>query len=395
MEGMSKNKRILFLIAIMATNIIIIGESALTPIYYKFYEIFPDNAFIANTLVSGPQLIIVFTSLCATALMKKFSKKNIMIVGAIIFAVGGIFGVASTSAGYMILMRMLFGIGTSLVNVAAVAIIADEYPGDVARGRIMGIYNAVMAAIGAIMSFASGLLAVINWTDSFYIYLVAIPVILLLIFFVPKSEKSEVAEKTEQGKREPYGSVFWITTVDFFIYNVCYAFMMFLTSSYVTENGLGNEAYIGIIASIGTIGSFMYCLLFGSLFERLGKNYIVVNYLITVLCMVLLFLFQNTILLMVIAFVFGCTYGSSLTYTFTYTSMVVPKSRIDDSIGIIVAVFSLACFVSTYYYTALMSLLHTDTVTGTLPGGIVLAIIITVVEIVLGLKMKKQKESVR
>ena len=46
-------------------------------------------------------------------------------------------------------------------------------------------------------------------------------------------------------------------------------------------------------------------------------------------------------------------------------------------------------------YLAYTSLLHTDTVTGTLPGGIVLAIIITVVEIVLGLKMKKQKESVR
>lgn len=388
---MSKTKRILFLIAIMCTNFIIMGESALIPIYYMYYEMFPTNMTIANTLVSGPQLIIIIASLAATALMKKFSKKSIMIAGAIIFAVSGIGAVISTSAVYMITMRMLFGVGNSLVNVTAVAVIADEYEDEMVRGKIMGIYNAVMAAVGAVMSTCAGFLAVSDWKNTFHIFFLTIPVIILLIVFIPKADKKAEAAEVSGGKKEPYGLVFWITIINFFLYNVCYAFMMFLSSSYVTENALGNEAYIGIVGSVGTVGSFLYCLAFGPMFEKMKKNYIVINYAMTIVCMALLFFFPNPTALLVISFLFGCTYGSALSYAYTYTSMVIPKSRIDDSIGLIVAVFSLACFLSTYLYTFIMQIFGMARVTDTLPFGVAIAAVITIIEILLGMKLKKQK----
>ena len=50
-----------------------------------------------------------------------------------------------------------------------------------------------MAAIGAVMSAVAGVLAVNGWKNAYYTYLISIPMILLVIFFVPRIQ-AKIAE---------------------------------------------------------------------------------------------------------------------------------------------------------------------------------------------------------
>ena len=51
---MSKTKRILFYIAIMLSNVAVMGEQVIQPITYNFYNAFPDSQTAVNMILSIP-----------------------------------------------------------------------------------------------------------------------------------------------------------------------------------------------------------------------------------------------------------------------------------------------------------------------------------------------------
>ena len=84
---MTKIKRTLCLIALMLTNLAVMNDLVIIPIISSFYQNFGDHMGLVNYIVSGPALIIVFTSLLASWLCRKLDKKVVLIAGALFFPV--------------------------------------------------------------------------------------------------------------------------------------------------------------------------------------------------------------------------------------------------------------------------------------------------------------------
>ena len=71
---MTKGKKILFLVALMMTTFVTMGDNLLYPITSNIYGEFYENIGLTNYVVSGPLLLIFVVSLIAPAFLKKMTK---------------------------------------------------------------------------------------------------------------------------------------------------------------------------------------------------------------------------------------------------------------------------------------------------------------------------------
>jgi MFS family permease len=357
--AMSKGKGSFFAIAVMFCNIAIMGELIVTPIFYNIYAAFPNDTFAVNAIVSGPSLMVVLASLLSTVLMKRLSKKSIIIGGGLLFTLCGIAGGIFSNVYVMLIARLLYGLGVGTINVAAVALIAEVYTDEIKRGSFMGIFNAVMAAVGAVFGMASGILATAAWQNSFRLYWLGVPMLFMTIFFLPAIKPAASGEGGENtpaqaARKAPLGKSFWSMFWAFTLFSLVYSLLMFFTSTYVAENSLGTEAFAGALTSLGTVGSFCFCLAFGLVYRKLKQAAVLPTYFFAILGMGTLFLFPFRTVAIVVCTLFGGFYGIAFTYMYTHCPAIIPEERIDDSVGFITASYGLASFLLPYMVSALM-----------------------------------------
>ncbi|MDO4287993.1 MAG: hypothetical protein Q4C55_02285, partial [Eubacterium sp.] len=65
------SKVLLFIIAIMLTNIVVMADLAIYVITNDLYTAFPQNVNVVNFIVSGPALILALSSLLTPFMLKK------------------------------------------------------------------------------------------------------------------------------------------------------------------------------------------------------------------------------------------------------------------------------------------------------------------------------------
>jgi MFS family permease len=364
---MSKGKEAAFVIAAMFCNIAIMGELIVTPIFYNIYAAFPGSGFVVNAIVAGPALMIVAGSLLATLLMKRLSNKKIIILGTVLFGVCGVASGLVSVAYSMLAMRLVYGIGTGFVNTSILALIAQVYDDGSKRASFLGIFNAVMAGIGAALGMVSGILATASWQNSFRLFWLGAPLLILSVFFLPEispetTEKNS-AEETPRAKKAPMGKTFWATLAAFTFFATTFGLFAYFASSYVAENSLGNEAFTGLLISVNTAGSFFCCLAFGLIYKKLKQGSAVLAYIFGVVGMILFWLFPGRALAIVNSALLGGFFGIALTYMYSYCPTIIPPERIGGSMGLITAAFGLAKFLAPYLVSALQRLLHTESIT--------------------------------
>lgn len=390
---MSKFKRILFIVSILLSSVAVMGDNVLYPIIYNLYEAFPTQIGAVNYIVSGPLLVIFLVSLIASKLLRVMSKKTMMIIGGSIFAVSTIAGALVDSAIYMVVMRTFTGVGQALVNVSAVALIAEVYVDENKRGWLMGIYNAILAAMGAVFGLISGVLATVDWRNAYNSYWVAVPMILMMILFLPniKPEKQEKSEHVQIGKNAPFGINFWSIIFCLAVITVAFNMMAFYVSVYVAEHGLGNEAVAGVMSSCIAIGSMIFAFAFGFVYGKLKKNTLMLSFVILALALALLYFIPNIVLAGISFVLVGGSYGMAFAFSYAHGSAIAPEGRVDDAIGIATATYAISGFVSTYISTWLMNVMNTE---GTITPTLIVPMLAMVVFIVLYPILTKEKKTI-
>lgn len=390
---MSKTKRTLCLVALMLTNLAVMNDLVVIPVISNLYGEFAEHMGLVNYIVSGPALIIVFTSLLASFLCKKMDKKTVLIIGGVFFTVGSILGVLVVDPYYMAFMRTLVGIGAGICQVVAVSMIADVYEDENERAKATGYYNATMSFVGIAYSYLAGVLANSGaWKNAFMCYWAAIPMLIFLFLFVPSVKPDKDVQEEKGKQKESLGFRFWALEISWFIANLLFgATVLYYVAVYVSENLLGDVAFTGMATSVKQIVGFILCLFFGSIYKVLKRHTITVSYFIAAVTLVIMVVSPSKFCAVVIATICGCCYKIVFSYMYAHGFTLVPASRIDDSVGITTAVYGIGTFFSTYFATWLMGVMHTDRATETWMVAAVAFAVLGVVEIVLTISEKKKE----
>lgn len=379
---LSKGKHILFMLAIVLTNVIVMNSYVIMPIVNALYEQFPGNIMGVNFIVSGPSIIMFAASLLVPYLLRFVKKRTLLCLSCIVFTVSSIGAAAIVSVPYMILTHSIIGFCYGIVQVVAMDIVADYFIDENKRASFMGIYNAGMAAVGAVMGVLAGNLAVTGWRNAYATFLLAIPMTLLVLFFVPKMEGQSAGmaeEETVSTEKAPMGRVFWIMLVTYILFNICYTPMMMMSSVYIAENNLGTESLAGLAASAGTVGSAIFCLAFGFLYSKMKGRTSVLSFSLMALGLLAMYFLPNRYMIIAVCAWSGGGYGMMFSYIYAHVPAVIPPQNISKAISYITAATGFAMFVGIYVVTGLMGMLGIDTVTPvTLIFGIVMVVCIVV-----------------
>ncbi|HEX6452628.1 MAG TPA: MFS transporter [Trebonia sp.] len=111
-------------------------------------------------------------------------RRRIFIAGILLFSVASLAGGFATDQAWLLIARVIQGIGAAFAAPTALALIAVTFPEGPPRNRAMGVYAAMSIAGGAVGLIAGGLL--VNYLDWRWVLFVNVPIGLAVAFLAPR-----------------------------------------------------------------------------------------------------------------------------------------------------------------------------------------------------------------
>ena len=217
-----------------------------------------------------------FGQLSAGTLSDYYGRKPVLVAGLSLYVAGGIGTVIAPSISFLIVLRMIQGIGAGTGTVLAFAMIRDLYIGD--RARAKRSYVSAMFSLGPMIAPALGarLILLGGWrTVHGFLPVIGLALLLTVIWGVTESRQTDasgdkfslstvMASYGEVLARRPFGHLMVLNALSF-----ASMFAYVAGSSFVFVNNLGLSASVaGELFSCSATGLILGALTSGFLSRR-------------------------------------------------------------------------------------------------------------------------------
>ena len=257
------------------STITILGSTAVSPALSGIKSAFPQmsDGWIQMILTLPTLLIIPSCLLCRYAI-SRMGQKNVLLMGIIIYLIGGLGAGLAPSFAVILVMRGILGIGCGFITPMAQNLISSNFEGE--EKQSLTSYSASASYLmGIIASFCVGRLVGINWRLAFLIYFVAAVVMVLNILYLPDDRKNSASEENElsnsKDTNKPNIPAF-ITIIAMFGINGAFYTFSASISLFMRGEGIGNETSSGIVVSSFMICGFIIGLIV-PFFRKILKSY--------------------------------------------------------------------------------------------------------------------------
>lgn len=358
---LSKGKLVLALAALFLSSMCTLGDLVINPIAANLYEVFADAPlWLINLGITGPALVGLPFGFLAGVLCDRMDKKWVMVAGFAVFVVSACCGALITDIYYFVTLRLFAtGVGWGVTNTAALAILADLFTDESEHGKYVGWYNMAMSLLGAAMAAAAGMLAANGtWQSAFQTYLISIPVLAMLVIFLPSFKPKAKTEAAEKANEESVPSGWWTKliplTVQVFFVAISYFVMLYMVALFVTDAGAGDEAFIGMLASAGTIACAIGSFLFGFAYKRLKNAVYLPALFIMGACFLIMAIAPSAGVITACVAIAGFFWPFYFCYFYTRCTELAPASRAGTATSIVAVSDGLAAAGCSYALTGIM-----------------------------------------
>ncbi|MFZ7121549.1 MAG: MFS transporter [Eubacteriaceae bacterium] len=316
-------------VAILAISSVIMASMTASAILADISTYYSNvDQSVIQMVLTLPSLLGMIFALASGPLSTKISKKGLVITGLFAALFGGI--LASTMGGnsiYILLVASAFiGVGQGINSTMSMALIADYFQGEECSS-LMGLQSAFVNFGGMVILLFSGILAGINWINSYLIYLVFIPVILIVMKNLPKETPVKHVKNSTQEKGKLNSTVYFTCFIVMFFTLFMFVFQTNV-SLFMVNNQLGNATQSGLANSLMVAIGALTGLAYGHI-KRILKGFIIpVGIIATALGMMLVFAVGNLISIFVAAACAG--FGLS---TFMPTAIFNVSSSVKPSVS--------------------------------------------------------------
>lgn len=256
----SKSKKVIAA-GILVMSMTMACNSALAPILAEVGKYFPDSSDAAIQIVLTIINLITLPMMIIEPFFEKvITKRDIAIIGTALMLVGALVPqVLNTELWMLYIASGIIGIGLSFVVVTSSSLISDYFSG-IEKSRIMGFQSIFVSIGGTIIAKGSGLLTAMGgWKTGYLVFLITVPIILIILFTVPRGEVI-VPEKTEEqsggisGSMVYFGFLCLITGIFVATFNTNIA--MYIDAKHIGDaNTAGTVS--GIMQVVGIIGGLL------------------------------------------------------------------------------------------------------------------------------------------
>lgn len=358
-------------IAILSLSLLILmGGATLSPLLSSISNTYPNtNPMYIKSLVTIPSLLVIVISF----VMSRFSHrtnnaKKIVLVGIFTYFCGGILPlVFDMSFLWLIICRIILGIGLGIIAPYAISIIIDCYNG-VERTKMLGLAGA-MNNLGTVTAVLfAGFFGKNNWKYGLLIYILALLSFLLFFIYFPRKSNTEKLSNERTKKKSSivwskgivitYLQIFW-GTLTYFIIPTSLSFYLstVVHNSNTTLTGvlLAATAFVGVISGM----CFKYIV------NGLGAYTQYVVFLLFFVSMMLLATCSNIYIFLISLGLSGLSLGLALPlFNQNVVSYTSTKSMEIKAVTIGTSLIFLGQFISPFFVGAIIDLLSLDKAQG-------------------------------
>lgn len=144
----------------------------------------PHAELLVRLVLTLPGLAIMVSAPLLAKLSGRTGRVPLLLACLALYTVGGGSGLLLDSLPALLVGRAVLGIGIAGIMTTSTALIADHHDPE-EHGRVLGLQGAAMGFGGVVALLLGGLLAALDWRGPFAIYLLAIPMLALVLRFVP------------------------------------------------------------------------------------------------------------------------------------------------------------------------------------------------------------------
>ena len=246
----------------------VMAGAAVAPALNVIKEYFSDvNQTLVQMIISIPALFIALTSLIFPKLSQKFKAKELVLIGLLLYVVGGCAAGLFSNIYLVLVFRALVGVGVGIIMPLSTGLLSFYFEPE-EQDKLMGYSSAMNQMGGVVATLISGVLAGISWRASFLVYLMGLISIVLCLLFLPNDKISNNHQENEkkQGILKEY-----------FVYIVAIFLLMFTFFVYpsvfaieTAKEGIIPQQYIAIIMASMDLVAFLGGLSFVHIKKRFG-----------------------------------------------------------------------------------------------------------------------------
>lgn len=369
----------------------VMAGAAISPALGLIAEAFPNASETTIKLVlTAPSIMIIPFSFLSSFLTTKLTKRTIIMIGLLIYLIGGIGPQFVPNIGLLLAFRLILGMGVGLVTPLAMSLINDYYSGK-ERTKMMG-YNSAFSNFGGIITMLlAGWLATFGWRVPFNVYFLGLVIFILIFFFLPKGEVETEEQNFDKSKMPlaVFGYAFAMGAIMLAYYSVATNMAL-----YLEQNELGGASLAGTVISFTTVGGMITSLILVQI-EMAFKKFVIPVMLSSMGLAFFILSFTNSVpLVMMSVCLVGFGQGSLFPILILRTLDQVKNHHADRAVAITSSFTFLGQFASPLVLDTVSKLAHTTAIRfqyGTLAVTILIVVVISTLYI---LKSSKTKETV-
>lgn len=353
-----RNKKIIAA-GLLVMSLTMACNSALAPILAEVGKFFPDAGDSAIQIVLT---LINLTTLPAMILEPmlepRITKRDIAIIGTALMLIGGLMPQVLNSQLWMLYAAsVVIGVGLSFVVVTSSSLISDYFTG-LDKSRVMGFQSIFVSIGGTIIAKGSGLLtAMAGWKRGYLVFLIALPIIIIILLTVPKGETTPQAKKGESsgisGSMIYFGALCLITGIFVATFNTNIAM-------YIDRKGIGDASTAGTVASIMQVVGIIGGLILGFVVKTFKRFTIGASILVMAAGTALVGLTTSFPTICLGAVLVGIGFAIRNPGAVTFGANMVPAAQASLAIAIISATYNVGNFISAYIVNPLANMLGED-----------------------------------
>lgn len=369
----NKNKKIIA-IGLLVMSMTMACNSALAPILAEVGKFFPDSSDAAIQIVLTIINLITLPMMIIEPFFEKYiTKRDIAVIGTALMLVGALLPQVLNSQLWMLyLASAIIGAGLSFVVVTSSSLISDYFTG-IEKSRVMGFQSIFVSLGGTIIAKGSGLLTAMGgWKTGYLVFLMTLPIILVILFTVPRGEVLKVTETSEKGGISGsmiyFGALCLITGVFVATFNTNIAM-------YIDAKGIGDANTAGTVAGIMQIVGIIGGLLLGTVVKMFKRFTIGASILVMAAGTACVGLSTNFYVICLGALLVGIGFAIRNPGAVTFGANMVPAAQASLAIAIISASYNVGNFLSAFIVNPLANAISSDISSRFIVSAVALAVI--------------------
>ena len=278
------------------------GVASISPALPLIQEKFDISTTQTGLLVTFFTLPGIFLTPVLGVLADRYGRKLILVPSLLLFGLAGFACAIAPGFFWLLVFRLIQGIGGAALGSLNVTLIGDLYPER--RHQIMGYNATVLSVATAIYPSIGGALAGIDWQWVFYLPLLAVPVSIIVLLRLnnpePKNRQKLKDYFTDTWKLIKTRQVLALMILNIITFIILYGVMITYFPFFLKSKFGVTALVIGFVMSGFSFSTAITSFQLGNLNRRIGSRNLLMMASVLYTIVLLIVPFISSLLLMVI-----------------------------------------------------------------------------------------------